>query len=295
MSIFSVFLIASVLAAQPPTPEKTPPILLLAKERRAIHESSLKKEGYPCETVAQLQEAVKNAERSHIRWMALYVLGARIGRDATPVFKEALKDPDFFVRKTAALFLGAFGDRSGVEVLGRDMAALAPRDGEPDPNMMKLEGKELERAKGKWNTDLEYAVEAAEALSQLGDTGGLRLAARVAVEGEYGAQRMHAISTLTNLVILAGSDESVLGGQTIDPESVLLTVAESETNPRVLRTLKSNAARLPRSKSVKIYEKLAASPHMEKKDRIMVRGYLKMHERDAKRRSMKQSDDSRKQ
>jgi hypothetical protein len=242
MSVFSVFFLLSVLAAQPRTPEKIPPVLLLAKERRAIHESSLKKEGYPCETVAQLQEAVKNAERSHIRWMALYVLGARIGKDGTPVFKEALKDPDFFVRKTAALFLGAFGDRSGIEVLRRDMATLAPRDGEPDPNMMKLEGKELKQAKGKWNSDIQNAIEAAEALSQLGDTGGLRLAAHVAVGGEYGVQRMHAISTLTNLAILAGSDESALAGQTINPESILLAVAESETNPRVLRTVREKGS-----------------------------------------------------
>jgi len=210
------------------------------------------------------------------------------------VFKEALKDSDFLTRSTAARLLGAFGDRSGIEVLRRDLA-LAPRNGEPDPNLMKLQGLELERAKSTSHAQLYNAIRAAEALSELGDPSGLALATRLALESEDALFRMHAIPTLTNLVVHAASDKALLAGQTIDPETVLVAVAESETKSAVLTILKSNAARLPREKGRRIYEKLIASPHMAEEDREMMKGYLRLYDREAKKQSKAQSTAPKKQ
>jgi hypothetical protein len=289
----ALFVIVSGVTGHEPSLAQKPLVLRSAATGKAFYESLLKTEGYSVEGVTQLQEAARSGKRATVRWAALYLLGDRLGRDGTPTFKNALADPDWYVRKTAALLLGAFGDKSGIEVLRRDLAAFAPRNGEPDPNMMKLEGKEWERAKGRWNAQLGNAIQVAETLAALGDASGLPLAARLSVEGEYDAHRAHAINTLTNLVILATTDKSALGGQTIDPESVLLAVAESETNAGVLRALKTNAAKLPREKSARLYEKLAASPHLDEKDREAVRGYLKMHERDARRQAQDQTAESK--
>jgi HEAT repeat protein len=295
MSLCTVLVLVGISSAHPPGSEKVPLALLVAQDSRRINESILKQAGYPVDTVAQFQEAARNGKPAHIRRSALELLAVRLGQDGIPAFREALQDPDFYTRKTAGLLLGAFGDKSGVEVLHRDLATLAPRNGEPDPNLMKLQGDDLRRAKSKTYAQLHDAIRAAEALSRLGDASGLALAARLALGSEYASHRDQAIMTLANLVVEAASDKSILAGQTIDPEAVLITVAEFETTPTVLTILKGNAARLPREKSVKIYKKLITSPHLAEKDREMLKGRLWMYDREAKRQSKAQSAEPKKQ
>jgi len=295
MPLCAVLIIAGMCGAHPPGWEKIPLALRVALDAREGNEATLKAAGYPVDTVAQLQEAAKNGKRSSVRWSALYLLAARVGQDGIPVFKESLKDPDYRVRMTGAVLLGAFGDKSGIAVLRRDLATFAPRNGEPDPNLMKLQGQELIQAKRRKVTQMTNAIEVAEALSRLGDASGLPLAARVALEGEYGAHRMDAINTLANLVVGAASDKSVLAGQTIDPEAVLLAAAESETEAGVIGTIMGDAARLPREKARRVYEKLIASPHPTEKDREMMKSILKLYDREAKKQSKDQSAEPKKQ
>ncbi len=284
VALGAVLIIVGLSSAHPPGSLNAPLVLRVAQDWQRSFEGTLKKAGYPFETVAQLQHAAENGKPAGVRSSALYLLGTRAGRDALPVFKEALTDQDFLTRTTAARLLGAFGDRSGIEGLRRDLA-LAPRQGEPDPNLVKLQGDQLRRAKSKDFTLLRHALDAADALSELGDASGLELAARVALESPVGLFRMCAITTLANLAIHAASDKSVLAGKAIDPEAVLVAVAQSETNPRVLGRLRDDTARLPRERSRKIYEQLIASPHMAEKDREMMSGFLRMWDREAKKQS----------
>jgi hypothetical protein len=288
LPLCAVLIFACTCGAHPPGWEKIPVALRVAQETRAEYESKLKKEGYPVDTVAQVQEAAKKGKREDIRWSALYLLAARVGQDGIPVFKEALKDPDYYARRVAALLLGAFGDKSGIPVLRRDLATFAPSNGEPDPNMMKLQGKELIRAKRRSAMQMTDAMRVAEALSELGDASGLALAARVASEGEQDLHRMDAIATLANLVIAGASDKSVLAGQTIDPHAALIAVAGSETSPGVLGILKNHAARLPLEKSRPIYEKLIASPHTAEKDRDILKARIRFQDHEAKKQSKDQ-------
>ena len=294
MPLCAVLVIVGISSAHPPGSEKIPLALGVAQDGRRGWEGILKREGYPFDTVAQLQEAAKNGKLASVRWSALYLLAARAGRDALPVFKEALTDQDPETRTTAARLLGAFGDRGGIEGLRRDLA-LAPRQGEPDPNLVKLQGDQLRRAKSKDFTLLRHAIDAANALSELGDASGLELAARVALESPVGLFRMGAITTLANLAVHAASDKSVLAGKAIDPEAVLVAVAQSETNPRVLARLRNDTAKLPRERSRKIYEKLIASPHPTEKDREMMKSILKLYDREAKKQSKDQSAEPKKQ
>jgi hypothetical protein len=295
MPLCAVLIIAGMCGAHPPGWEKIPLALRVALDAREGNEATLKAAGYPVDTVAQLQEAAKNGKRSSVRWSALYLLAARVGQDGIPVFKESLKDPDYRVRMTGAVLLGAFGDKSGIAVLRRDLATFAPRNGEPDPNLMKLQGEELMQAKRRNGTQMMSAIRVAEALSRLGDASGLTLAARVALEGESAAQRSQAIATLASLVVEAASDKSILAGQTIDPEAVLLAAAESETEHGVITTMMGHAARLPREKARRMYEKLIASPHPTEKDREMMKGILRLYDREAKKQSKAQSTAPKKQ
>ncbi len=285
LPLCAVLIFAGVCGAHPPGWEKIPLALRVALEDRAEYESKLKTEGYPVDTIEQLQQAAKNGGRAGIRWSALYLLAARVGQDGIPVFKEALQDPDYYVRMVGALLLGAFGDKSGVAVLRRDLATFAPRNGEPDPNLVKLQGQELIRAKRRNVTQMTNAMRVAEALSRLGDASGLALAARVALEGEYAAHRMDAIATLANLVIAGASDTSVLAAQTIDPEAVLIAAADSETEHGVIGIIMDHTARLPREKARRMYERLIASPHPTEKDRETMKGILKLYDREAKKES----------
>jgi hypothetical protein len=295
MPLCAVLIIVGISSAHPPGSEKIPLALGVAQDGRRGWEGILKREGYPFDTVAQLQEAARNGKLGSVRWSALYLLADRVGKDAIPVLKEALKDPDFHTRRIGALLLGAFGDKSGIAVLRRDLARLAPRNGEPDPNLMKLQGEELTQAKRRGVMPLSDAIQAAEALSRLGDASGLALAARLALEGEYAADRQQAIATLANLVVGAASDASILAGQTIDPEAVLIAAAESETEPGVIGTIMGHAARLPREKSRRLYERLIASPHPTEENREMMKGILRLYDREAKVQSKEQSAEPKKQ
>jgi hypothetical protein len=259
-----------VAIAQPVEPIREPLAWVIAKSDRGFFAGILRQHGYSSETPEQLKEAAKKG--SVVRRAAINLLAARLRKEAIPLLKEALEDPDVRVRIDATSLLGAFGDGSGIPVLRKDLATFAPLNGLPDPNMKDLQGEELERAKQWWRHRLRYAIQAAEALSELKDASGLELAARTALTTEYAGRRQIAFRVLTNLALC---DKSVLAGQTIDPLSVLIAAAGAETNRGLLSALKAAAARLPDSKAKLLYEKLIASPHITDEDRTIIQGRIK--------------------
>jgi hypothetical protein len=138
--------------------------------------------------------------------------------------------------------------------------------------MKDLQGKELERAKERWHHRHWLAIQAADALSELKDPSGLELAARMAIESKRAAKRRVAFSVLTNLAMC---DKSVLVGQTIDPLSVLITAAESETDPGSLNSLSNCAHSLSGPMAKPILQRLVASPHLREKTRALAQYRLK--------------------
>lgn len=94
-----------------------------------------KGKGYSAE-VDQLREAAKSGIPS-LRRSALELLAEWTGPDAIPILRVALGDPDLDVRIEVARLLAAFSDESGIRVLRQSLLPLAPRKGEPDPNMVE--------------------------------------------------------------------------------------------------------------------------------------------------------------
>ncbi|GEM_PF-7073449 len=263
--------------------ERKPLALRVAESK--MYENLLTEKGYKVDTPEQIQEALKSP--SFIaRMAALYVLTNRMQDQAIGILKGALKDQDVRVRTTAGDLLGALGDKSAIPVLRHDLATLAPRNGLPDPNLKDLEGRDLERASSRRTERLWHALGVSKVLSRMGDPSGLELAARMALHSDSGLFRQDAITVLTNL---ATSDRSLLGEQSIDPESVLIAMAEVETKPTVLRSLRIASAKLRLEVAKPILEKLAASPHLSAEDRETARRRLEHREWKARRQSEAQS------
>ena len=263
--------------------ERKPLALRVAES--GMFEDMLTKKGYKVDTPEQVQEALRSPAFT-IRKAALYVLANRMQDQAAGILKGALKDQDVRVRMTAGDLLGALGDKSAIPVLRHDLATLAPRNGMPDPNMKDLEGRDLERASSRRTGRLWHALRVSKVLSRMGDPSGLELAARMALHSDSGLFRQDAITVLTNL---ATADRSLLGEQSIDPESVLVAMAEVETKPTVLRSLRRASAKLRLEVARPILEKLAASPHLSAEDRETARRRLEQREWKARRQSEAQS------
>lgn len=208
-------------------------ILLLLMLVASISESTvmpvdkakfLQNRGYSTDTPEQLINATKS-EGYVVRYMALDLLTARIGKDAIPFLKKSLNDPKIYVRCTAAHLLGTLGDKSGVVQMKQDLEELAPNNGKflpPDPNLPE---EESERRITKWNYGLVDALQAAKVLAELGDYSGYELATRMVIEGSLPDQKWRAISAL---VEMAKADESLLYSKSVDPVFVLKAVAETE-------------------------------------------------------------------
>jgi HEAT repeat protein len=270
--------------------KKEEPAILRVAADTGFFEGALREKGYPCDTPEQLKQVAKSGD-GYAREAAFYLLAHRLKKEAIPSLKDGLKDPDPRIRTVAARLLGAFGDRSGVLTMRQDLATLAPDNGAPDPNMQKLTGKELRRATGERFARLKNALEAARGLSELKDPSGLQLAARLALESDHASFRSAAIRVLVNL---AKCDRSILKDQSIDPESVLLTVAESETRETVLGALMRGCAELRFAAAKPILEKLASSPHLSEKDRKGAQRRLAYREREAHQQSQARPAEPRK-
>lgn len=258
------------------------PLALRVAEGTAFFEGILKDAGYQVGTTEQIQDAARNGSAASIRWSALYLLTHRLREGAVPILVDGLKDSDVYVRAHAAELLGALGRKDGIPVLRRDLAHLAPQNGAPDPNLQELKGGELRRATGARNTRLIRALEVARVLAELGDPSGLELSARLALESDQALFRKQAIQTL---IRLAKYDRAILVNQSIDPTSVLVAIAESESQATVLRALMSGSAELELSGARPILQKLAASPHLSAEDREAARRRLEYREWKARRQS----------
>jgi len=231
----------------------------------------LQEKGYSTDTPEQIIEATKS-ESYYTRYIALELLTQRIGKEAIPTLKESLNDPKIQVRWRAAHWLGTLGDKSGLERMRQDLRELAPNNGAPvpmDPNV--TDPNEVKKREGKRNLRLSYALGVARVLAELGDRQGYTLAARMALDGAWGAQRMDAVY---GLVEIAKADPNTLAAEGRDPASILCAMADSEKNQTVFSTLTSSVKKLGGDIAVRVLERASVSPHQSDKMRNVAKRSL---------------------
>lgn len=218
----------------------------------------LNSNGYPTNTTEQIIEATRSKSYP-IRFCALNLLTERTGEKAIPELRKALNDERMEVRWRAAHLLGTLGDKGGLERMREDLRQFAPNNGAPtapDPNAQDRD--QVTESEQKRNLRLYYGLNAAKVLAELGDRRGYQLATRMALSGEWAAQRSEAIYVLAEI---AKADKTTLAKEKMDPASVLCAVAQSEKVRSVYSTLASSAEQLGGDAGIQILESAMKSPH----------------------------------
>jgi len=220
------------------------------------HAKILNSKGYPTDTTEQIIEATKS-KSYFIRYVALILLTERTGKKAIPELRKGLNDERMEVRWRAAHLLGTLGDKVGLERMREDLKHYAPNSGAsitPDPNVQD----QMRESEQKKNLRLYYGLHAAKVLAELNDRRGYELAVRMALTGEWAAQRSEAIRVL---VEIAKTEKETLAKEKIDPVSDLCAIAQFEKVRSVFRTLTSSVEELGRDSAVQILETAINSPH----------------------------------
>src|SRR4030042_2466572 len=93
---------------------------VFSKGNVSHYKDVLRTKGYDVNSVEEIKRATKDDE-STVRIKAMYLLAYQIGSESIPTIKDALNDSWPSVRCNAARLLGMLGDRSGLEVMRRDM------------------------------------------------------------------------------------------------------------------------------------------------------------------------------
>ena len=211
----------------------------------------LRSRGYSADTPDQLKAAARS-DNYFVRRISLQLLTERTKREAISSLREALNDTRMEVRSEAARLLGTLGDKSGLERMKKDLNEWAPNDGAPvapDPNEKKLSEQETRKLNETRNLRLYYALSAASVLAEFGDQSGYNLAMRMALAGEWSAQRSEAVRILAKM---ARDNQGA--------ESVLSVVAESESEGSVFSTLLSATEAMGGEPAIRILEKAMQSP-----------------------------------
>ncbi|HUV62863.1 MAG TPA: HEAT repeat domain-containing protein [Sedimentisphaerales bacterium] len=220
--------------------------------------AELNRNGYPTDTTEQIIEATQSKSYP-MRYCALTLLTERVGKEAIPELRKALNDEQMEVRWRAAHLLGTLGDKGGLDKMREDLEQFAPNSGAaapPDPNAQ--DQNQVPESEQKRNLRLYYGLHAAKVLAELGDRRGYQLAARMALGGEWAAQRSEAIRVL---VEIAKTEKATLAKEKMDPVSVLCAVARSEKVRSVYGTLASSAEQLGGDAGIQILESAMNSPH----------------------------------
>jgi hypothetical protein len=241
-----------------------------------LRKNELKTEGYDPNDIVQVVKACKEGN-FYIRNCALTVLTDQIGDQAIPVLKEALDDPELRVRMNAARLLRLMGDTSGLARMRKDYAAVVPDGDLSDPNLAGLSGPALEKARRQVSRRNGTAMYIARVLAEFEDHSGFELAAKMVLDKPEQWVYAMRIDAARVLVEIALDDPKVLKAEGRDPEPVLVAMAESEKDSRVLTRLAGDVygCGLPNDMAIHILEKIAASPHISEKDRIEVASYVK--------------------
>jgi HEAT repeat protein len=250
-----------------------------------LDEKVIKKAGYDPHEINRVLDACR-AKASNVRYSALAILTDRAGEQAIPVLAEALDDSSYLIRMAAARLLRLMGDTRGLARMRKDYADILADGARSDPNLAGLSGRALERAKQKMQRKNLAAMNVARILAEFEDHSGFELAAKLALSTDEEWVYALRIYAARVLVEIAMDDPNVLKAENRDPEPVLVAMAASEKDPRVLTRLAGSVygCRLRNDLSIHVVEKIVTSPYLEEKDRREAVSYLEaVKERAAKR------------
>lgn len=256
-----------------PTHVLLKPMMVLGYERR------LRAKGYDPADLESIKAAAADPKWASARWNALGLLGARMGREAMPIFKQALDDPHQTVRCYAATLLGIFGDKGGLVRMRKDLADLTPvKSVAAIDEATDLNDRQKRDAKRQRILQLDDALAAAEVLAELGDHSVYDLALEVVKGDGHPGQRDRAVLIL---YYISNTDLAVLRAEKLDPDGVLLALAQTEQAPGVIAVIYryANVYRRPEV-GIRILETLVESPHVTEKQRADIERSLKYRKQD---------------
>jgi hypothetical protein len=232
-------------------------------------ERTLRAAGYDVNSVEDLRRAMKDGDTG-VREYAPILLAYKTGREAIPILKQSLDDSSLRIRCKVARVMGILGDLSGLERMRKDLARLTkeqPKKDVPKTEPIALAKDESLYTRSK-DGQLSLALKPALVLAEFGDSSGYQIAAEAAVQNKFGAIRADAIAVLAELGRI---DQATLQARGLNPEAVLLVVAESETDPFLLECLHGCVrGRMRPVSAIKILEKIEQSPHLSDRGRQIV-------------------------
>lgn len=234
----------------------------------------LSAKGYDVNSIEEIKRATTDSDPL-TRVGALHLLAYRIGRESIPNLKNALNDSYPYVRCNAARLLGLLDDWSGLEVMRRDMVEFTKDDWEKEQTEKDsgTSQKDMQLSLRTKGGRLLHALQAAQVLAEFGDVSGYKLAAKTVIEDKSGFKRIVAIAILTEIGRL---DEAKLKAKGCEPEAILISVAENETNQNVLESLIACVRTNMRPEStIRILEKLQSSPYLTDKQKQRLQTGLK--------------------
>jgi hypothetical protein len=250
-----------------------------------LDEKVIKKAGYDPNDINRILDACRT-NNSYVRYNARIVLTDRAGEQAIPVLAEGLDDSSYLNRMQAARLLRLMGDNRGLARMRKDYADIIADGARPDPNLTGLSGGALERAKQETQRKNHAAMNVARILAEFEDHSGFELAAQLALSTDEQWVYALRIYAARVLVEIAMDDPKVLKAENRDPEPVLVAMAASEKDPRVLTELAGSVygCRLRNDLSTHVLEKIVASPYLGEEDRREAVSYLEAAKERAARR-----------
>ncbi len=169
-----------------------------------------------------------------LRDAAITLLVYKIDKESISELKKSLNDSFPYVRSTAAGYLGLLGDKSGLEIMRKDMEELTKDNAEFEKTYYKSYPSQKTMPltlKTKGNRTL-MALKAAQVLAENGDISCYKFALQKAVVERSGYRRDQAVRVLTALALALDHKE------TFDPNSgfpeVIILDAEKEKNPLII-------------------------------------------------------------
>ena len=256
--------------------------IMLAPAKIRFYELRLREKGYDPANLESIKAAAADPKWASARWNAIGLLGARMGKEAMPMFRQALDDPHQTVRCYAATLLGIFGDKGGLVRMRRDLADLTPKKTAAEIDQAAgLDESQKREAKRQRRLQLKDALAAAKVLAEFGDPSGYDLAVKAIKGDEYPVRRSDAVAIL---YYISRTDLAVLRAENLDPDGVLLALAQIEQAPSVIAVIHryANVYRRPEV-GIRIMETLVASPHVTAKRRADIERSLKYRKQDVEK------------
>jgi HEAT repeat protein len=255
---------------------------LLQRMKVVQSERRLREKGYDPADHESIKAAAADPKWPHIRSHAMELLSTRMGKQAVPILRQAVDDPSQGVRRCAARLLAGFGDKEGLARMRQDLADLTPaRSAAEIDKAVDLDERQKQEANRVRTLQLHDALATAKVLAEFGDHSGYDLAIRVVKGDGDGRHRLDAVQVLW---YISNTNLTVLHAGSRDPDTALLTLAQTEQEPLVVDMICGCAYEYRRPEvGIRIMETLVKSPHVSQDRREKVERALESRKLDIER------------